>query len=78
VPFESTAGINTYQYLRQILPPDPASWVRNDGVEAAAPFPVFRNGQANKYWPDVSGWTDCRDRNIGSSNGSKFVCLIPG
>jgi len=41
VPFESTAGLNTYQYLRQILPSDPASWVRNNRVEAAAPSPCF-------------------------------------
>lgn len=78
VPFESTAGINAYQYLRQILPPDLASWVRNDGLEAAAPFTVFCNGQPNKYWPDTSSPTNGCDRNIGSAKGKEFVCLPMG
>ena len=30
--FENSAGINAYQFLRQILPPDLASWARNDGL----------------------------------------------
>ncbi|MBI4326685.1 MAG: hypothetical protein HY674_15690, partial [Chloroflexi bacterium] len=50
--FENTAGINAYQYLRQILPPDLASWLRNDGLEPSAPFTVFCAGQPNRYWPD--------------------------
>ncbi len=77
--FEDTAGINAYQHLRQILPPDLAGcWVRNDGLEPAAPFTVFCDGQPNRYWPDVSGPTNGCHRNIGSVKGSEFVCFPMG
>jgi len=78
VRFENTAGINAYQYLRQILPPDLASWLRNDGLESSAPLTVFCNGQANQYWPNVSGATNGCDRNIGSVKGREFVCFPMG
>ena len=78
VRFEDTAGINAYQFIRQILPPDLASWVRNDGLEPGAPFTVFCNGQSNRYWPDVSRPTDGCDRNIGSAKGREFVCFPMG
>lgn len=78
VRFEDTAGINAYQFVRQILPPDLASWVLNDGLESTAPFTVFCNGQANKYWPDVSSPTSGCDRNIGSAKGKEFVCFPMG
>ncbi len=78
VRFESTSGINAYQHLRQMLPPDLASWVRNDGLESSAPFTVFCNGQANRYWPDVSSPTNGCDRNIGSIKGRQFVCFPMG
>jgi len=76
--FEETAGINAYQYLRQILPPDLASWARHDGLEPSAPFTVFCDGQPNRYWPDVSGATNGCHRNIGSAKGSEFVCFPMG
>jgi len=78
VRFENTDGINAYQYLRQLLPPDLASWVRNDGLEPSAPFTVFCNGQANRYWPDVNSPTNGCDRNIGSTKGREFVCFPMG
>jgi hypothetical protein len=78
VRFENTSGINAYQHLRQLLPPDLASWVRNDGLESSAPFTVFCNGQANRYWPDVSSPTNGCDRNIGSIKGRQFVCFPMG
>jgi len=78
VRFEDTAGINAYRFLRQILPPDLASWVRNDGLEPGAPFTVFCNGQPDRYWPDVNRPTDGCDRNIGGTKGSEFVCLPMG
>jgi hypothetical protein len=78
VRFEDTAGINAYQHLRQLLPPDLASWVRNDGLESSAPFTVFCNGRANRYWPDVSSPTNGCDRNIGSAKGREFVCFPMG
>ena len=76
--FEDTAGINAYQHLRQILPLDLASWVRNDGLQPSAPFTVFCNGQPNRYWPEVSHPTNGCDCNIGSSKGDQFVCLPMG
>lgn len=78
VRFEDTAGINAYQHLRQILPPDLASWTRNDGIEPGAPFTVLCDDKPNQYWPDVSGPTNGCDRNIGSSKGDQFVCLPMG
>ncbi|HEY2952856.1 MAG TPA: hypothetical protein VGK40_09750, partial [Verrucomicrobiae bacterium] len=78
VRFQDTAGINAYQYLRTILPGDLASWVRNDGLEASAPFTVFCNGQPNQYWPNVASPTSGCDRNIGSAKGREFVCFPMG
>ena len=78
VRFEDTAGINAYRHLRALLPPDLASWVRNDGIESTAPFTVFCNGQPNKYWPDVTGAANGCVRNIGSSKGNDYVCLPMG
>ena len=76
--FEHTAGINAYQFIRQILPPDLASWVRNDGLEPGAPLTVFCNNQPNRYWPEAGRPTDGCDRNIGSTKGNQFVCFPMG
>lgn len=76
--FENMAGINAYQFIRTILPADLASWVRNDGLEASAPFTVFCNGQPNTYWPTVPSPTSGCDRNIGSAKGKEFVCFPMG
>ncbi len=78
VPFEATAGIDAYKFIRTLLPPDVSSWVRNDGLESASPFTNFCNGQANKYWPDVSGATSGCDRNIGAIKGGEFVSFPMG
>lgn len=78
VRFEDTAGINAYQHLRQILPPDLASWTRHDGIEASAPFTVFCDGQPNRYWPDARGATNGCHRNIGSVKGREFVSFPMG
>lgn len=76
--FEDTPGIDAFRHLRTILPADLATWERNDGLESAAPFTVFCNGQPNRYWPDVRGATNGCHRNIGSAKGSAFVCLPMG
>lgn len=78
IRFENTPGISAYQHLRKILPPDLASWRRNDGLESAAPFTVFCDGQANKYWPDVKGAASGCDRNIGSIKGNRFISFPMG
>jgi hypothetical protein len=76
--FQNMAGVDSLVYLRQILPPDLASWIRNDGIENAAPFTVFCNGQANKYWTDVGGATTGCHRNIGGIKDGEFVCYPQG
>lgn len=76
--FEASAGINAYQFVRAILPPDLSSWVRNDGLEAAAPFTVFCNSQPNAYWPTVANPTSGCVRNIGAAKGTEFVSFPMG
>ena len=76
--FENSAGIHAYQFIRRILPPDAASWARNDGIGPAAPLTVFCNNQSNRYWPDVSRPSDGCVRNIGSVKGKEFVCFPMG
>lgn len=76
--FEDSAGINAYQHLRRILPPDLASWTRHDGLEPSAPFTVFCNSQPNRYWPDARGATNGCLRNIGSAKGNEFVSFPMG
>ena len=56
--FETSAGINAYRFIRQILPPDLASWKRNDGLEVGAPLTVYCDNQPDRYWPEVSRPTD--------------------
>jgi hypothetical protein len=76
--FDDSAGINAYRHVRQILPPDLANWVRNDGLEPSAPFTVFCNGQPNQYWPHVNRPTNGCVRNIGGIKGEAFVCFPMG
>jgi hypothetical protein len=76
--FEDTAGTSAYQWVRRVLPPDLASWVRNDGLEPAAPFTAFCNGQANCHWDQLAGPTNGCYRNIGSAKGREFVCFPMG
>jgi hypothetical protein len=76
--FENSAGINAYQNLRRFLPPDLASWSRNDGIEPGAPLTVFCNNKPNRYWPDVKRPPDGCVRNIGSVKGKEFICYPMG
>jgi hypothetical protein len=76
--FEDTAGIDAFRQLRQILPPDLASWTRNDGIEPSAPFTVFCDDQPNRYWPDMDRPTNGCVRNIGSTSSNLFVSLPMG
>jgi hypothetical protein len=76
--FEDSAGIGAFQHLRRILPPDLASWTRNDGIEPGAPLTVFCKNQPNRYWPEVSSPRDGCVRNIGSVKGQEFLCFPMG
>ncbi len=76
--FESKPGVGDFVHLNDILPPDFAGWVRNDGKEAAAPFTTFANGQANKWWTEVGGPTTGVVRNTGKIKGHEFITLPIG
>jgi hypothetical protein len=76
--FEKTPGIDRFQAILRLLPPDLPSWKRNDGKVAEAPFTVFAAGVANRYWPDVRSAQDGCVRNTGSRNGDEFVCVPIG
>lgn len=76
--FKDMAGLHDFMHLSSVLPPDLASWTRNDGLQSSAPFTVYCMGQANKYWTEVPGATDGCHRNIGSMKGSEFVCYPQG
>lgn len=78
VAFQAMAGVNDLVHLREILPPDTSSWIRNDGKQSTAPFTAYCMGQANKYWTDVAGATDGCHRNIGGRKGNEFVCYPQG
>ena len=78
LPFEAVPGIDAFQHLRRILPPDVANWNRTDGLDLAAPFKVFCNGNPNRYWPEVSNPTNGCLRNVGSTKGNEFICLPIG
>lgn len=77
VAFEDMAGVGDFAHLRWILPGDVASWARNDGREAAAPFTAFAGGQADRFWPEVGSSDGCV-RNIGARKGTLFVTLPMG
>lgn len=77
VTFESMAGVDDFASIRHILPGDVASWTRNDGKEAAAPFTVYAGDQADRYWPEVGSNDGCV-RNIGARKGTSFVALPMG
>jgi CubicO group peptidase (beta-lactamase class C family) len=76
--FEDAAGMDAFRHIRQLLPPDLASWTRNDGLEPQAPFIVYCNGQPNRYWPSVSQPTHGCARNIGGGTNGEFICLPMG
>jgi hypothetical protein len=77
-PFEGVAGIDDLAHLSSILPPDLPSWVRNDGLEQAAPFTVFADGQPGRYWPGLAAPRSGAVRNTGKVKGGEFVCLPIG
>jgi hypothetical protein len=76
--FEDTPGIDRFRALKRLLPGDLASWQRNDGKEASAPFTAYATGQPNRYWPEVEASTDGCLRNAGSRKGDRFVCAPIG
>lgn len=76
--FEDMPGIGAFRHLRTILPPDLASWERNDGLEAAAPFTTFCDGQPNRYWTETPGASSGCHRNIGGVQHTHFLCLPMG
>lgn len=76
--FENTPGIDAFRHLPELLPPDLATWTRNDGIEPSAPFSVFCGEEPNRYWTERAHTNDGCVRNIGSRKGSEFVCMPMG
>jgi len=76
--FEDMPGVGDFAHLLRILPPDLPNWQRNDGREPSAPFTAIANGQANKWWPEVSNPTNGVVRNTGATKGDEFVALPIG
>ena len=76
--FEDMPGIDRYQHVLRLLPPDLPNWRRNDGKGEDAPFTAFAGGQANRYWPEVKSPRDGCVRNTGSRKGDRFVCVPIG
>ena len=76
--FEDMPGVGDYAHLEELLPPDLASWVRNDGKESSAPFTSFAAGQPDAWWPEVAGATTGVVRNTGATKGGEFVALPIG
>lgn len=78
VRFSTTPGVDSYQNLFSILPPDLPSWERNDGKASAAPFTSFANGQADRWWTEVASPTSGCVRNISAIKGGEFVACPIG
>ena len=76
--FENMSGPSDYKYVKSIMPAALASWNRNDGLEAAAPFTVYCNGVANTYWTSNPGASTGCHRNIGARKDDEFLCYPQG
>lgn len=77
-PFEDMPGISALRHLRRLLPGDLANWERHDGLEPAAPFTVFCDGRANRYWRDSRAEGRGCLRSIGGTKGREFVSFPMG
>lgn len=76
--FEEMAGVDAFGAITRILPPDVSSWERNDGLEEGAPFAVYCDGVANRYWTERPGAQEGCHRCIGMVRGERFVSLVTG
>jgi hypothetical protein len=80
--FQDMPAIDRFGHVMRLLPSDLPNWERNDGKEAGAPFIVFADGKANRYWPEVENAPDGCVRNTGGRNDGRFVCvpigILPG
>ena len=76
--FEEMPGIDRFQHILRLLPPDLPNWERNDGQEARAPFTVFADGKPNRYRPEVASARDGCVRNTGSRKDDRFLCVPIG
>jgi hypothetical protein len=76
--FQSMAGVSSYLHLNDILPGEFAGWARNDGKEASAAFTTYANGQANRWWTEVSNPTSGVIRHTGKIKGNEFITLPIG
>jgi hypothetical protein len=80
--FEDMAGARSFARLRSILPPDLPGWVRNDGLQAEAPFTALCDGRADAYWTEAPGAASGCHRCCGATKGREFLAfpmgILPG
>lgn len=76
--FEDMPGIRGFRPLLRLLPARVASWDRNDGLAAEAPFTAFAGGEADRYWSEDRPTPDGCIRNTGARHGDRFVCVPIG
>ncbi|WP_428938604.1 hypothetical protein [Fontivita pretiosa] len=77
--FEDKPGVGSFWHLHRLLAGDIANWTRNDGLEAAAPFTVFANGQPNKYWwQGIANPTSGVSGNLSTIRDDRFYTLPMG
>lgn len=77
--FEDMAGVSDFQYLDDILPGDIANWSqRTEGKDSFAPFITYANGQANKFWTDISSPSSGVVRHLSNVKGNEFYTLPIG
>src|SRR5687768_5808726 len=76
--FEDMAGINDYRSVLSILPGNIANWQRTEGKDTFAPFVTYANGQANRWWPEVTSPSSGVVRHLSNVNGDRFYTLPIG
>jgi hypothetical protein len=76
--FQDTPGVDRFQAMLRLLPPDLPNWTRNDGKEEGAPLTAFAGGPPTRSWPEVKPARDGCVRNTGARRGGQFVSVPIG
>jgi hypothetical protein len=78
VRFEDMPGIDRYQPVLRLLPPDLPNWARYAAEDATAPFTTFAGGKPNRLWQEAEPTAEGCVRHCGSRQGSRFVSMPIG
>jgi hypothetical protein len=76
--FEDMPGIDRYQPVLRLLPPDLPNWKRYTAEEATAPFTTFAGGKPDRLWQEAEPTPDGCVRHCGSRQGNRFVSVPIG